>query len=285
MNEFERLETNFSWRIQEHANLTGDIWFSKKPSTEDLSYPDDGHAHLQQLEAGSFWFEHRNEVIHSALKGLLGADSCLWEVGAGNGFVAQHLQKTLCPVVALEPGRVGAKNCLSHGIRDVVCSLFEDLQLPNGSLQAIGCFDVMEHLEKPELLAKDFYRTLQPGGILVVTVPALPFLWSDSDKKAGHFRRYTLSSCRELMVHAGFQIVQLQYFMSVLVPGVFLGRTLPTWFGKTLSEDRLGAQLSPPAESMGTKTARMLLQAEMTLRRYLSLPFGTSVLGVFRKKL
>jgi predicted SAM-dependent methyltransferase len=48
-------------------------------------------------------------------------------------------------------------------------------------LATIGAFDVLEHLEKPELLLDEIYRVLMPGGTFVCSVPAYQWLFSDFD--------------------------------------------------------------------------------------------------------
>src|SRR5206468_2512827 len=40
---------------------------------------------------------------------------------------------------------------------------------------------------------------LQPGGILIVTVPAFQFLWSEHDEAAHHFRRYSMRTLEQLL--------------------------------------------------------------------------------------
>lgn len=132
------------------------------------------------------YLTHRSDVVVDLLSKL--SVTCLWEVGAGNGNMAVPLARSGPEVVAVELLTDGAAASARHGITSV-CGTLEDVQLPPASLPAVGLFDVLEHLRSPTSLVTEAHRVLQPDGILVITVPAGPWLWSDLDEALGHFRR------------------------------------------------------------------------------------------------
>lgn len=283
MHEFERLKADFGWNIADHAKLTNGVWQVLADEEKPVSFPDDGNELCAELEAGSFWFRYRNRVIDLFLEKYLTAGDCLWDIGAGNGFVADYLAQKRCRTVAVEPGPQGAACAAKTAVEASVCGFFEDLRLPENALKAIGCFDVLEHLEKPEKIVQEFRRTLELGGILVVTVPAYRFLWSDADVQAGHFKRYTVRALETLMHAHGFQTCRLGYMMACLVPAVFLARTLASRRKGGLTKEEVISQLKPSAGKLSTFLIKKMLDIEYYLQRYGSVPFGTSVVGVFRK--
>ena len=56
---------------------------------------------------------------------------------------------------------------------------------------------------------------LQPGGVIVLLVPAFPMLYGPIDKQLGHYRRYTRSSMRKLAGAAGLQFRRARYMNAV----------------------------------------------------------------------
>jgi SAM-dependent methyltransferase len=106
-----------------------------------------------------------------------------------------------------------------------------ELRLPefNGDLTAdrldtVICLNVLEHVRDDMLSLSTVYRLLQPGGRLVLLVPALPGLYGSLDKALGHFRRYTAGELRHIFKATGFRMRHLEYFN--LAGWWFTGRVL-----------------------------------------------------------
>ena len=72
--------------------------------------------------------------------------------------------------------------------------------------------NVLEHVEDDPRELELLYRTLQPGGHLILFVPALQFLLSAFDRSIGHFRRYSKKDLLEKCKSAGFDIGYARYF-------------------------------------------------------------------------
>ena len=108
------------------------------------------------------------------------------------------------------------------------------LRLPsfNGELErerfdTVICLNVLEHVRDDMLSLATVYRLLQPGGRLVLLVPALPALYGTLDRALGHFRRYTAAELRHMFRATGFRMRHLEYFNLAGVPGWWLtGRVL-----------------------------------------------------------
>jgi SAM-dependent methyltransferase len=238
------------------ANLALDrhgIW--THAGRRELSYPESGHAAYFRLEDSSFWFAHRNRCILAALRRFPPSGPVL-DVGGGNGFVAKGMIDAGFPAALLEPGPVGAFNGKTgRGIPDVFCATLEDAGFPEASLPAIGCFDVIEHVEDDSALVARFHGLLRPGGMLYGTVPAYPGLWSASDAGAGHFRRYTPTALRKLL-SSGFETLYCTAFFSALTVPVFLTRSLPYRLG--FRGSLLSAETEHGAGGGSSRIARLL---------------------------
>lgn len=256
-----------------------DIWFG--PGGNRISYPDHGNAACFLLEDDSYWFHHRNDGILSLVRRHPPQGGIL-DLGGGNGFVARRLLDEGFPATLLEPGPVGAANGKTRRhLPEVICSTLEDAGFPPGSVPAVGCFDVIEHVAADREFLGRIREVLIPGGMLYATVPAHPWLWSASDDLAGHCRRYDHRAIGRLLT-PGFELLFFTYLFHLLTWPIFFLRALPYRLGagRLLSEEashRAGGGLGGPV-------LRYLLARELAvIDRGVPVVLGTSCLFAARK--
>ena len=117
---------------------------------------------------------------------------------------------------------------------------------------------------------------LRKDGVLVVTAPAYPCLWSGHDVALGHRRRYVAAGLRRLVESAGYEVERLTYFNTVLFPVIAGRRLYKRWRGN----DRHDLWRPGPA-------LNSLLERLFALERHVvptpGLPFGTSLFLVARR--
>ena len=193
-----------------------------------ISYPETGNVDLLAVEDASFWFQHRNRCITSAVHRFPPGGPIV-DVGAGNGYVARGLKDAGFEVVAVEPGVNGALAAQQRGIECVICAAIQDMGLGESTIPAAGLFDVLEHIEDDVGALTAIYRMLQPGGTIYLTVPAYQFLFSADDRAAGHFRRYSGRSLGQVLTQVGFTVEYQGYFFMFLPLPILIFRTLPSW--------------------------------------------------------
>ncbi len=204
------------------------VWVA--PRQDGVSYPEEGNEACFAVEDASFWFRHRNNVIRQLVR-RFSPSSVFFDIGGGNGCVSRALQSAGTEVVLVEPGPIGARNARRRGIRTVIQSTLQGAGFARQSIPAAGLFDVVEHIEDDAAFLRLVSYYLEPRGTLYVTVPALPFLWSNDDVRAGHFRRYTRDSLSALLRQCGFDVLYCSYFFSFLVVPILIFRSVPSWFG------------------------------------------------------
>ena len=78
-------------------------------------------------------------------------------------------------------------------------------------LDTVVCLDVLEHVEEDVALMKRFHEAVQPGGHLLVKVPACKWLYGSVDEASDHYRRYSLRELQEKSEQAGWRVVRIQY--------------------------------------------------------------------------
>lgn len=242
-------------------------------------------AALAAAEQGSFWFRTRNRLILWTLKRHRPTMERYLEIGCGTGFV-------LSAVCASFPGLEATGSevfvaGLPHARRRLpgVELLQMDAQrVPyNAEFDAVGAFDVLEHIDDDDRVLREVHRSLKPGGALVVTVPQHPRLWSAQDDYAHHVRRYRIGELASKMRAAGFQIELDTSFVSLLLPAMWLSRR-----GRDGAADHdkgrsdLAAEMKLPATIDRALESVMDIEA-WAIRRGIRFPVGGSRLIVAGK--
>lgn len=228
--------------------LKDGIYFSNKK--DSISYPEKGNQDCFQIEQNSFWFNHRNNCILNAINNYC-PKSVFFDIGGGNGFVAKSLQEKGIETVLIEPGLQGCLNAKKRNLTNVVCATLENANFNKNSIEAIGVFDVVEHIENDVAFLKSIHSFLKVNGFIFLTVPAYQFLWSNEDIDAGHFRRYTTKSIEKKLTEVGFEIVQATYIFSVLTLAVFLFRTIPSKLGFNKNSNNVKKHINEHKKKIG----------------------------------
>ncbi len=129
------------------------------------------------------------------------------DFGAGIGTFSDLLKEELNPQ-CLEIDQAQATLLKQKG--------FEVIQeLQNDSWNYIYSLNVLEHIEEDQRIAKELTASLRSGGKALIFVPAFNLLFSDLDKKVGHFRRYKREDLRVLFSQDGLKIQTLKYFDTI----------------------------------------------------------------------
>lgn len=90
-----------------------------------------------------------------------------------------------------------------------------DLFDETGSYPLIILFEVLEHLERDVDVLAHLASLLEPGGRLILSVPAHMRLWGPTDEIVGHVRRYERQELASRLTEAGLEPLRV---WSVAVP-------------------------------------------------------------------
>ncbi|MBM3335854.1 class I SAM-dependent methyltransferase [Candidatus Sumerlaeota bacterium] len=171
------------------------------------------------------------------------------------------------------------KCCRARGIERLVCARVESLPFSAEQFDLVVALDLFEHIPDDRGLARELWRVCRPGGWLLITVPAYPFLWSDHDEALGHCRRYTRRSLMELIEATDFEIVRFTSAIAL---------TLPAIAGFRLAQRALKPRRAPKTHLIALPPALnrlliALLNIEARWLRRFNLPFGVSLIALLRK--
>ena len=230
---------------------------------------------MAEIDGEHWWFAARREIIAKLIEreGPTGRNLRILEVGCGTGSNLKMLT-AFGRVDAIEPDDPARALASERSGLAVKGGLLPDgVQLEDGAYDLIVLFDVLEHIPDDKGTLQALRRKLAPGGRLIVTVPAMPWLWSAHDVAHHHQRRYTARTLSKVFAEAGFRIRYRSYFNAVLFPAIVAARGLGKLLGRDAGDDAM-----PP------RPINTLLKALFGLERHLvgraGLPFGVSLAAV-----
>ncbi|MEI7542779.1 MAG: class I SAM-dependent methyltransferase [bacterium] len=266
--------------------LDNGIYYMHK--RDDISYPEYGNDIFFKVEDESFWFKHRNNCIIEVVNRFCGKNDVFFDVGGGNGYVSKGLQSAGIETVLVEPGISGVINAKKRGVNNIICSTVQNIDFKGERINAVGLFDVIEHVEDDIAFIKSLYECTEKNGYIFITTPAYKLLWSDEDIEAGHFRRYTLKSLKLKLDLVGYEEVYSTYIFGFLLLPILLMRTIPYILGFSKRRKKsLGERQSEHKanQSLVNTIIDALLAFELKIiSRKMKMFFGGSCLVVARKK-
>jgi SAM-dependent methyltransferase len=153
---------------------------------------------------------------------------------------------------------------------------FDDRFRPDRRYALITMLDVLEHLDEPEQALRHGLSLLRDDGLILITVPAFPGLWTRHDDLNHHRIRYTRRTFARLAEHSGLNILELRYFFYWTCPVKLLIR---------VKERLSGSSLQPARMPWGTLNRLLywVSRAEQIALGHLPVPFGSSLLAVGRR--
>jgi SAM-dependent methyltransferase len=236
---------------------------------------------LDQLEGNHWWFCARRKILKSVIERFAPKHDNLrvMEAGCGTGGNLQMLSEfgSLEAFELDDEARDIAKSKLSMDIKSGM--LPDQIPYAPGKFDVVVAFDVIEHVEKDVESLAGLGRQLAPGGRLVMTVPALPWLWSKHDETHHHFRRYTSKQLNETLLKAGLQPVRISYFNTLLFPLIAGLRLTRKAFGlKEVADDAM------PSTFMN-KLLKTVFGFESNLVGRIPMPIGVSLLAVAQRRI
>jgi len=140
-------------------------------------------------------------------------------------------------------------------------------------LDTVMCLNVLEHIEEHQVALHHMAELLQPGGRLLLFVPAGSYMAGTLDTALGHFRRYDRDQLGKLVAATGLQIIRLGYLNIAGIPGWWLN-------SRVLKRDLL------PHDQLKlfNLLAPAFIAGERLLRRVWDIPLGQSLLCIAQKQ-
>lgn len=200
-----------------------------------------------------WWYRARRDILHEYLRryGDLPEPARILEIGCGTGHnlpMLAHFGEV--DAIEIDPAaRAIASERLGKAVGTAPLPTLPDV--PRGAYDLIAVLDVVEHIENDVAALKAMAACLKPGGKVLITVPAHPWMWSAHDVVNHHHRRYTKKSLRRAIAAAGLRPERLGYFNTLLFPLAAAARLWGKVTGREDSDD------SPPPPAVNALFERV----------------------------
>jgi SAM-dependent methyltransferase len=233
-----------------------------------------------EVDDHHWWYRGRRRVIRAELDRLpIPGEARVLDAGCGSGRTLLELTQ-FGSLAGIELDPDAAALARSRGVAEIREGRLEELPWDGRSFDLVVCLDVIEHTPDDRVALRELRRVCRPGGFLLLTVPALPRLWSVHDEVNHHYRRYTRRSLAAAAADSEWTLGRMSAFNSLLLGPAAVVR---------LASRRLGSN-GKPRNDLHVAPAWLNTSLELPLRleagwmgRGHALPMGLSLLAVLRK--
>lgn len=282
------MNTNYTKMVENEVRRLEELgWYEPKNKEKhltktcnplEISFPSELFEDVENGHDSVFNRHRSKEVIEIIKKNGI---KLLWEIGAGDGQISQNLMEQNIHIIAIEPLLSGVSKLNSLSIKTFPGTLMMQ-QLPDNSIEAIGIFDVLEHIDNTALFLEEIYRVLKPEGFLIITVPAGQYLFSNYDLSIGHFRRYSKTELKRSLEVSGFNPKVIKYQFFILILPVLLLRRIP-YLLKLDKEEDLKVHQKNRSHKKILNYFKPILTIVLDLESKSKLPLGFSLTALFVK--
>jgi len=237
-----------------------------------------------ETELTHWWAKARRHILASMLRYFAPPDRPLRiaDVGCGMGSTFEMLSEFGWVVgVDLSPTALAFSKQRGHPL--LIAGSLPSLPFADATFDVVCALDIIEHLDDDHAAARELWRICKPGGLLLVTVPAYEWLWSEHDSINEHRRRYTRHRLQEVFEHLPLEYLKLSYMNTLLAPPVMLIRLLNKIFHKTSNTStELKSDVYSVWPPLNTALTNIFASEAVWLKKG-SFPFGISAICVARK--
>lgn len=143
-------------------------------------------------------------------------------------------------------------------------------------------FDVIEHIEDDHALLKRISASASSGSLLLLSVPACPFLYSQHDSLLHHYRRYSRVGLEKLLFQHGYQIVMSSYYVFFLFPFAVISRMKEKLMGM-LGRKQTTVQIGYVPSWLNSMFI-FVLKMEAYISQLVRLPIGLWIIVLAKKQ-
>ena len=195
--------------------VVAESYVSAFAAREPVKRADAVHTSLELIDE---LYEYNHWIFTKVRPFIRGA---VCEVGSGIGNITQFLLNQPRDV-CLEPHPPSLERARARFVdhRNVAIEPFLLQECPRegiaaGSFDSIVCLNVLEHIEDDVEALRIMHELCQPGGRVVILVPAHMSAFGSLDRSFGHCRRYNRRSLRRAFSAAGLRVATSSYMNAI----------------------------------------------------------------------
>lgn len=271
-----------NWRPQRSDGVLKEIpEFAPAFATQNDGFQQEFYDHFANEEPKNWWFRSRANLLVWALKRYAPSARSWLELGCGTGFLLERFEREF-PNLVLHGSEIMTRGLeyVQQRVKRAALYQLDARHIPfEAEFDAVGAFDVIEHIEEDSIVLNSLANALKPGGMLFLTVPQHTFLWSAADDYAHHKRRYGRAELDAKLRSAGFEPIRYTSFVALLLPAMLFSRL--THRTAQRYDPRAEFALSPLLNRAFEVIANI---EQWFIRLGISWPLGGSLLAIARKK-
>jgi len=234
------------------------------------------------LEERYWWFVARRDMIAKLLSEE-DRHARILEIGCSGGALIKSLREQGCTgIIGIDISERAIDVCRQRGLNNVRVMDAAVLDFADETFDIVIASDILEHMEDDGAALEEWKRVLRRGGRLIAFVPAFHFLWSRHDEVNHHFRRYSRSQLKDVLLSAGFTLKRVSFWNCIFFFPAAIVRIGQRVFGRQGSEssDQLH-DLNPAVNGL----LASIVKSENRIIEAANLPFGVSLFADATKQL
>ncbi len=230
---------------------------------------------IKELESGvdpkiHWYYQSKKIPLYRFVKKIyrrLGKPLTIIDFGAGSGFFSYDLEEHHPEMT--EKFFLVDTEYTDKELSDTKGQKIEKCrEMPaNVEFAVVIMMDVLEHIEQDEAVLNHIKSKCRQHCYFFITVPAFMSLWSGHDVYLGHYRRYRISTLRNLLKNVNFQITSISYLFGSIFPLV--------WTVRKIKRKSKPKSSMAPTNPVVNSILKLYNSAEMTMSRFNKL-FGVT---------
>jgi len=235
-----------------------------------------------QVEDVHWWYQGMQEITRAMLDRYIpdGNSQNILDAGCGTGAAMSTYLKKYGVVTGIDISALALSYSRKRNIKFLARGSVLTLPFKSNGFDLVTCFDVLyERAVTNDFTAvNEFFRVLNPGGYILLRLPAYDWLRGQHDITTHTSRRYTAKMTARLLKESGFQLAHITYANMLLFPLAFTRRMFEKiWHAEPGSSDL--------SVNFGIMNGffKQILGSEAPIAARFSLPYGLSIIALGRK--
>jgi SAM-dependent methyltransferase len=165
------------------------------------------------------WWRARARLTLALLERLgVRVPARVLDAGCGWGTTLEALERRGYHAAGMDISRRTLEQLDRPGRALYVADLTRELAAGDGGFDAVLALDVIEHIDDDCAALARLGNLARPGGVVIVSVPALPEFFTEFDEIQGHRRRYLPATLRAAFDASGLSVEQVFWWGQWLIP-------------------------------------------------------------------
>ena len=237
---------------------------------------------MYELESTHWWFRSLHELVLGYLDKSRKKNINILDAGCGTGRLMFQM-KSLGEITGFDFRDTALSYCRQRGLKNAILVDLNKWNVTENQFDYVISLDVVsdQGIKDDKLILKKFYKTLKPGGKLLLHVPAFPILNRSHDKAATIRKRYLRKDIEIISKEVGFTPIQIQYRLSFALPLFLIWKLFESIISRR--EESKSDMFALPSFANGL-LLKLSRWENAVLRHGISLPWGTSIFSILQKK-